>query len=336
MKPRFTILTAVYNAGPYLRESIDSVLAQTCEQWELICIDDCSTDGSLDVIKEYAQRDHRIKVMQTPANSGQSVARNLGLQTAQGEFTLMLDADDLLSPDALDSAWQSHLLHPETDTFLFELERFDETGWHERSPHPFQDKTISGKEACHLAIDWRIHGYFAIRTALHQRWPYDESLRVYGDDVTSRMHLLHSRSVGFCSGKYLYRQHRASCTHHFNIRRIDFVRANTLLRNLLEKNGANEEMLRCCEEYAWRNYIGVLRQMTVFPNSLSPAERKECDDTLSQHLQQMKPSRLRWQLRLHPSFFFVRPYPLLKTWQKTLLSLRRMLKGGTAHQDELG
>jgi glycosyltransferase involved in cell wall biosynthesis len=121
MNPRFTILTAVYNAQAYVAECIESVLSQTCGEWQMICIDDCSTDDSKQILHQYAARDSRIQVMQTEVNSGQAVARNVGLQVAQGTFTLMLDADDMLSPDALESAWQAHLQHPEVDTFLFRL-----------------------------------------------------------------------------------------------------------------------------------------------------------------------------------------------------------------------
>lgn len=328
MQPRFTILTAVYNASNYLKESIDSILSQTCQEWQLICIDDCSTDKSMEMLQEYAARDPRIMVMQTPVNSGQAVARNQGLKEARGVFTLMLDADDLLSPDALDSVWQSHLKCPEVDTFLFQLERFDDTGWHELERNPYQDKILTGMEACHLAIDWRIHGYFALRTELHKQLPYDESLRAYGDDVTSRMHLLFSRNVGFCTGRYLYRQHSASCTHRFSLRRLDYVCANTLLRNLLEQHGATVEMLNCCEEYTWRNYIGVFRQLAAHADALTPSENKQCDAVFRQHLQLMQPSRLPWRLRLHPSFLFIRCYALFRFYHRALLALRKLIKGG--------
>lgn len=326
MTPRFTLLTAVYNASAYLRECIDSVLHQTCQEWQLICIDDCSTDSSMEILREYAERDPRIQVMQTSINSGQAVARNLGLKEAKGKFTLMLDADDLLSPDALESVWQKHLENPEADTFLFRLERFDDTGWHELEESPYQNTILSGVEACHLAIDWRIHGYFAINTDLHKRLPYDESLRAYGDDVSSRMHLWFSRQVVFCAGKYLYRQHGSSCTHYFSIRRIDFVCANSLLRCLLEQHGATADMLRCCEEYVWRNYIGVFRQMAAHAETLSQAERAQCDDVFREHLKRMQPSRLPWKLRWHFSYLFVRPYSLFKIYHTTLLALRQLVK----------
>lgn len=327
MNPRFTILTAVYNAQAYVAECIESVLSQTCAEWQMICIDDCSTDESKHILHQYAARDSRIQVMQTKVNSGQAVARNVGLKVAKGEFTLMLDADDLLSPDALESVWRAHLRHPEVDTFLFRLERFDDAGWSEVEPLVNGHITLSGRDACLRAINWRIHGYFAIRTDLHQRLPYDESLRVYGDDVTSRLHLFHSRAVGFCPGRYRYRQHGASCTHHFSVRRIDFVRANTLMRQLLEERHADGDLLRCCEAYAWRIYVAIFREMIMTETTLSPTEREQCERYLNEHLTLMRPSRLPWSLRLHPSFLFLRPYKLFKGYQTRLLALRKLIKG---------
>lgn len=85
----------------FLDKCLNSLLGQSLHDIQIICIDDCSTDHSLQILKEYAQRDSRIKVMKTPVNSGQAVARNLGLTIADGEYTTMLDSDDWYEPTTL-------------------------------------------------------------------------------------------------------------------------------------------------------------------------------------------------------------------------------------------
>ena len=83
----------IYNAYDYLRPSLDTVLDQTLREIEVICIDDGSTDRSLDIIKEYQERDDRVRIV-TENNAGVSTARNKGIIRARGEYLIFLDADD--------------------------------------------------------------------------------------------------------------------------------------------------------------------------------------------------------------------------------------------------
>ena len=96
----FSIIIPVYNVAPYLRECLDSVLAQTFADWEAICVDDGSTDGSGAVLDEYASKDSRIKVVHK-ANEGVSVARNKGIELSSGEYFMFVDSDDWVVEDAL-------------------------------------------------------------------------------------------------------------------------------------------------------------------------------------------------------------------------------------------
>ena len=97
----FSIIIPVYNVEPYLCECLDSVLAQTCGDWEAVCVDDGSTDGSAAILAEYATRDSRFHIITQP-NSGLSAARNTGLDHAKGDYILFLDSDDWLEHKALE------------------------------------------------------------------------------------------------------------------------------------------------------------------------------------------------------------------------------------------
>jgi glycosyltransferase involved in cell wall biosynthesis len=98
---RFSIIIPVYNVEPYLRQCLDSVLGQTFCDWEAVCVNDGSTDGSASILEEYANRDSRIKVI-TQGNGGLSAARNKGLSVARGDYVLFLDSDDCLERNALE------------------------------------------------------------------------------------------------------------------------------------------------------------------------------------------------------------------------------------------
>lgn len=96
----FSIIIPVYNVENYLRDCLDSVLNQSFNDWEAICVNDGSTDGSAAILESYAERDSRFNVISQP-NGGLSAARNTGLDAAQGDYVLFLDSDDWLEPNAL-------------------------------------------------------------------------------------------------------------------------------------------------------------------------------------------------------------------------------------------
>lgn len=90
-----SIITPVYNAERFLKETIQSILDQSYKKFELILVDDCSTDNSERIIKNFSERDQRIKYVKLESNSGAAVARNTGLKTASGEYVAFLDSDDV-------------------------------------------------------------------------------------------------------------------------------------------------------------------------------------------------------------------------------------------------
>lgn len=99
-----SVIVPVYNAQEHLAQCIDSILAQTMRSFELICVDDGSTDRSVDIIREYQSRDKRVKLLQQK-NLYAGIARNHGMETAEGKYLLFLDADDFFEPDMLASMY---------------------------------------------------------------------------------------------------------------------------------------------------------------------------------------------------------------------------------------
>lgn len=104
--PRFSIIIPVYNVAPYLRECLDSVLAQTFTDWEAICVDDGSMDGSGAILDEYAAKDERFKVFHQE-NRGVSATRQRGLELARGEYIGWVDSDDIIEPSHFEGLYQA-------------------------------------------------------------------------------------------------------------------------------------------------------------------------------------------------------------------------------------
>lgn len=101
MSDLISIITPMYNAEKYLKETIESVFKQTYSEWEWIIVDDCSTDSSFDIASEYLKKDSRIKLFKLDKNYGSAKARNTALDNAHGKYITFLDADDILSKDYL-------------------------------------------------------------------------------------------------------------------------------------------------------------------------------------------------------------------------------------------
>ena len=117
-----SVVIPVYNVEAYLRECIDSVLSQTYPHFEIILVDDGSTDSSGAICEEYVNQDHRITVIHKQ-NGGLSSARNAGLDKASGQYVYFLDSDDWILPDALESL-VSAAEDASADIVFFDAESF--------------------------------------------------------------------------------------------------------------------------------------------------------------------------------------------------------------------
>lgn len=128
-----------FNAEATVKTSIDSVLKQTYSNWELIIINDASSDNTVSVINEYAKEENRIIIINLNQNGGLPNARNVGIAYAKGEFIAFLDSDDAWSPDKLLKQTDFHLKHPEIKISHTGFEMFNERGIVKRPLKKFVD-----------------------------------------------------------------------------------------------------------------------------------------------------------------------------------------------------
>mgnify|MGYP003607033865 CR=1 FL=1 len=141
MNPLVSIIIPSYNRDNLIRESLDSVLAQTYLNWECIIVDDGSTDGTNSILKEYSIIDNRFIIVSKPVElrQGASVSRNLGLKFARGEYIQFLDSDDILAEDKLEkqiislkkenkktiSVCKTHCFKEKKDDVILDIDRLD-------------------------------------------------------------------------------------------------------------------------------------------------------------------------------------------------------------------
>ena len=117
--PKVSIIIPVYNPGEYFTRCLDSVVNQSLKEIEIICINDGSTDGSMDVLMSYSENDNRFKVFHQK-NSGAGAARNKGIDVAQGEYIVFLDSDDWIENDMCEKLY-NHAKDLDVDLVLFDV-----------------------------------------------------------------------------------------------------------------------------------------------------------------------------------------------------------------------
>ena len=301
------VLVAAYNAERTLPACLDSLSQQTLRDIEVWCVDDCSTDDTASILQARSRLDPRIHVLRTPVNSGQAVARNLALEQVTAPFVCMVDADDWLSTDALESALDVFQRYPQTDCCVFHLMQHFEDGHEEDFGLPTQlelGERLTGEEAFELCLDgWQLHGLYVTRTELHRKYPFDTATRLYSDDNTSRIHYLHSREVRACAGTYYYRKHAQSMTLSFNLRRFDFMEAQLSLKWALKNVALPQKLRKRMEGDRWITFIACYRLYLQHEKEIAENEKDALHKRFNTILHTFRPSRLPLHYRWKPGYW---------------------------------
>lgn len=121
--PQISVIIPVYNAEKYLDDTIQTLIKQTFRNYEIICVIDCPTDKSLEIVKKYQNKDARIKVIENEINMGAAESRNRGIRNALSPYLLFLDADDIFEPDLLQLAYDAIVMQ-QADIVIYEHDIF--------------------------------------------------------------------------------------------------------------------------------------------------------------------------------------------------------------------
>jgi len=159
---KVSVILPVYNVAPYLEETFESLIHQSLSDFEIIAVNDGSTDHSEEIIKKYQQLDARV-IFFSQNNQGQSAARNLALRHARGKYIYMMDSDDVISnPDALQICYD-YAEKNQADFIFFDGESFSEakkhrTSWNTKRTHLVEENTrYDGNYLLNLMLDTQAH-----------------------------------------------------------------------------------------------------------------------------------------------------------------------------------
>lgn len=120
MLPKISVLIPLYNVENYISRCLDSILCQTFQNFEIVVVDDASTDNSLSIVKEYQQKDNRIKIIEKKSNEGLMMARKTGYENATGEYYFFCDSDDYIPSDSLSNLYNS-MISDEKDMIVGDM-----------------------------------------------------------------------------------------------------------------------------------------------------------------------------------------------------------------------
>jgi glycosyltransferase involved in cell wall biosynthesis len=219
MIPRVTVLMPVYNGQAYLARTIDSLLRQTWRDFELLALDDGSTDDTWSMLERYAAADPRVRPMRNPANMGQPRTQNRGLELARGELIARNDADDVSATDRLASQVAFIDAHPEVVLLGCQVGLIDEEDrpLGEAAPYPLTDAGIRALMLAAIAFCGPAV-MFRREVVMAHEVRYDPEMSLAEDfDFYSKLSRL-GRLANLPQRLLDYREHQASLSHRHTLR----------------------------------------------------------------------------------------------------------------------
>jgi len=285
MKGRVTFVMPAYNAASFIGEAIGSLQAQTVEDWELVVVDDGSTDDTASIAGRMAIVDSRISVLRLPVPSGCAyIPRKYGILAAGTEYVSPLDADDWIEADYLSRLFDVAL---QTDADIVYPTMWRSTGRIDRKPvrlvpseDTFYGKVFAGRNVIRYTLDgWRIGaGGGLLRKSVYEdafsRYKIDTP-HVYSDELLTRQLLLLAPKVAFSEARYFYRANPASVTMKANARRFHYLINNVDLIDFCRREfGEDSPEYLLAQRQNFHGTFDALRQI----EKLHPDGKKEVLD----------------------------------------------------------
>lgn len=247
---KITVLMPIYNAERFLHDSIGSLLAQTSNDWNLICIDDGSTDSSKAIVEEYCKKDPRIKLI-CQENAGPAVARARAIEIADTEYVSILDSDDAYAPDYVEKMLARA---EETDADIIVPNVEFVTSANDERPDLFQSRGLNaeliiedGKKAFAMTLPWKLHGWQMIRSTLAKKY-YTVQQTSYSkfnsDEYITRLLYLKSKKTALCSAVYKYRIDPSSITRKPSLKMMDYLVTILKVLDLAEKENVSNHVIQ--------------------------------------------------------------------------------------------
>ena len=277
--PVISISMPAYNVEKYIGDAIESIVAQTFTDWELIIVDDCSKDKTLAIASEYAAKDSRIRIIKRNENSGSvRLPRLDGVMAAHGTYICAIDSDDAIEPEYLQKMIDRQR-ETRSDIVLCRMrlcnQALQEDGRMIPDAQYNMSKIFCGKEAVIATLGgWQIamNGMLVASKLNHDyvKQNYDPKRNtIFADELDQRKLLLSASSVAIKDASYLYRQQQGSVIHKVNLRRFDQLidigyYLDFVFQNFTDDRDTINKVLKECLEKTYRCQQMFLANKKVF------------------------------------------------------------------------
>lgn len=272
---KVSVIVPVYNTAPYLREAVGSVMRQTLSDIEIICVDDGSTDNSLEILNELAETDDRIFVAHQE-NQGLSMTRNNAMKYVHGKYVYFFDSDDILFEDALERCYEA-CERNELDFCFFDAEILLEKGarplsWNYHRTYNFEENTVyKGMDLLNKMLDTYTHRSVAWLWLLRKEYIDRINISFYPgilheDELYSVLLFLQSNRVGCVRQSFVNHRVRATSImgKKYSLRNVNcYFTVIDELQRFAKKNPQHKNII---EKYSWYTLSAVFR--TAFVLSL--------------------------------------------------------------------
>lgn len=264
-----SVIIPVYNVEDYLAECLDSVINQTYKELEILCINDCSQDNSMLILKEYEQKDSRIKIFQNEKNSGPAYTRNEGLRKAVGEYVLFVDSDDRI---ALDLVERCIAVGHGSDLICFDYRQMVETEVFSRQyAYKMKDGLYTGDSFFVEAVYTDSIIFSPWSKLLKRNFLIENNISFYNgilyEDIlfSFQCYIKAEKVYSLCRKLYEYRVRRSSImTTDISVKNIEsYIICICELSKLYLQNNFNQKISSAAEGYirkVSREYISVYRR----------------------------------------------------------------------------
>ena len=284
--PMISVFIPVYNGENHIAETLESARNQTFDDFEIICIDDCSTDTSLSILRAYEAMDPRIRVFQTPINLGTAPkVLNYGLTYVQGVFFAYSSQDDLFSRDWLEKMYV-RAISTGADAVIPDL-----VFYHARTPemnrslvglNGDRNVVLTNREAVFYSLTWSIPGNALWRANLIKKIGFEE-FAINSDEFSIRVFFLNCNKVLFSEGTFYYRQdNELAITKKISHKTFDYPYTQFRLYLLLKENLFPNEVIQQAALKVVEIHIVLNNWLLINRTVLTLDEIKNAESRLNQ------------------------------------------------------
>jgi len=340
-----SIIVPVYRVESYLRRCVDSILAQTCKDFELILVDDCSPDRSGAICDAYARKDDRVKVIHLSENKGLFAVRKVGIECASGDWVTFVDSDDYIDSDRLSTLLTEGERTGADVVWGDYVSSWEDTGKFSYVPSSkllVQCRPMSAREYlqhmianCGDGIEWhvvwaKIYRKEVARNAAKLLDGYMTKLVMCEDVIWSAAFACSARRIAFAHGSvyYYFRNAQASTSlndaNHDKYLRIanDLIKCCDIVTDVVDRHADLGDVSKCYSQWLGRNADYLVDMMRK-----TGARFNDVEQVLSPLLAKLNKSDLKWaagEAYLEQSK--VRQLSALARWHQRKLLIRKLVR----------